>query len=575
MKRLACLAAVLLVASTGRQVLVGAAPSARDAYAAARGREQALHQLVASGERPPARSFRAVVAAYEGVVLRFPTCNCADSALWHAADVSEEAFGRFGDDQDRASARRLLAWLASQYPYSPRAAKARDRLAKPSPGATSHAPASPSGSAKPLVVLREVRRTVLADRVRVSLELSGRVAYRAGRQANPPRAVIDLPGTRLGSAVPDGPLTYPDGAVRHLRVARNGDSTRVEVELDRIARYSLSVLDAPFRLVLDCELERPSSPAPVPLPPPPTPIAGRTLLLSTVLAPTSEPGLEVGSVVPAHSPEGPGPTAPAAARPPAVESPATDATAPRTSTSAPHGSYSLARQLGLGASRVVIDAGHGGHDPGAVAGGVFESHIVLDVALRLEALLRGEGFDVVLTRRDDTFVPLEQRTAIANREQGDLFLSIHVNASRNPSIRGVESYVLNFATDPDAEAVAARENAATGRTMNALTDMVRAIALNSKLDESRSLAGFVERAMAARVDRVDPATPDHGVKQAPFVVLIGAAMPSVLVEISFLTNPQEAGLLRTDAYRQAIAEALADGLVAYQKSLKGPHPATR
>ena len=164
------------------------------------------------------------------------------------------------------------------------------------------------------------------------------------------------------------------------------------------------------------------------------------------------------------------------------------------------GGFSIARQLGLGVSRIVIDPGHGGHDPGATGKGVTEAELVLDVALRLEKLLEAQpGVEVVLTRRTDEYVPLQERTAIANREGADLFLSIHANASNNAQARGVETYFLNFATNPSAAAVAARENAASGQAMAALPDLVKAIALNNKLDESRDFAIFVQRAMIERL----------------------------------------------------------------------------
>jgi len=217
----------------------------------------------------------------------------------------------------------------------------------------------------------------------------------------------------------------------------------------------------------------------------------------------------------------------------------------------------------------VIDPGHGGHDPGARGTRLWEAELVLDVALRLEKLLLQQpGIEVVLTRRADAFVALEERTAIANRERADLFLSIHANASRNRKARGVETYFLNFASNPEAEAVAARENSASGRTMRNLTDMVKAITLNNKLDESRDFAAMVQRALARRLQGHDPEAKDLGVKQAPFVVLIGAQMPSVLAEISFVTHPEEGALLRTHAYRQSIAEALFEAVVKYQRSLK-------
>jgi N-acetylmuramoyl-L-alanine amidase len=233
------------------------------------------------------------------------------------------------------------------------------------------------------------------------------------------------------------------------------------------------------------------------------------------------------------------------------------------------GGFSIARQLGLGVSRIVIDPGHGGHDPGAAGRDVSEAELVLDVSLRLEKLLQKvAGMEVVLTRRTDEFVSLQERTAIANREGADLFLSIHANASDSPFARGVETYFLNFANNLGAAGVAARENAASGQAMAALPDLVKMIALNNKLDESRDLATIVQHAMIERLRGVNKSLKDLGVKQAPFAVLIGAAMPSVLAEVSFVTNTQDARQLRSPAYRQRIAEALANAVRKYQTSLK-------
>jgi N-acetylmuramoyl-L-alanine amidase len=234
-----------------------------------------------------------------------------------------------------------------------------------------------------------------------------------------------------------------------------------------------------------------------------------------------------------------------------------------------NGKFSLSRQLGLGVSRVVIDAGHGGHDPGAHGNGIDEAELTLDVARRLRTLLeKQDGIDVVMTRDTDVYVPLEERTAIANREGADLFLSIHANASRNAKARGVETYFLNFALNPEAEAVAARENAGSGRAMHNLPDIVKAIALNDKINESRDFAETVQRSMVKRLASRNRALRDLGVKQAPFVVLIGAGMPSVLAEISFVTNRQEGALLKTGAYRQQIAQALFEAILKYQQGLK-------
>jgi N-acetylmuramoyl-L-alanine amidase len=233
------------------------------------------------------------------------------------------------------------------------------------------------------------------------------------------------------------------------------------------------------------------------------------------------------------------------------------------------GSYSLARQLGLGARTIVIDAGHGGHDPGTIGrSGLQEKDVVLDVALRLEKLVRTRlGAEVILTRSTDVFVPLEERTAIANSKGADLFLSIHANSSRSPRSRGVETYFLSFAADPHAEAVAARENAISAATMKDLQNLVKAIALNSKLDESRDFASSVQESLVANLKPYYPQVNDRGVRTAPFYVLIGANMPSILAEIAFVSHPDEERLLRKSEHRQRVAGSLYEGVRAYLEAL--------
>ena len=259
------------------------------------------------------------------------------------------------------------------------------------------------------------------------------------------------------------------------------------------------------------------------------------------------------------------PVAPLAA--PAVAR--TASVAPATPTPNSRGGFSIARQLGLRIGRVVIDPGHGGSDPGALGTDISEAAITLDVALKLEALLaQSAGLDVVLTRRTDAYVGLQERTAIANRDGADLFVSIHVNANRDRSIQGIETFLLNLASTPGAAAVAARENAGSTTTMSHLDDMVKQIALTNKLDESRELARQLQASLVRRLRVADKGLRDLGVKQAPFVVLIGASMPSVLVELAFLTNRRESQLLATDEYRQRLAEAISDGVTRYLRSLK-------
>jgi N-acetylmuramoyl-L-alanine amidase len=259
-----------------------------------------------------------------------------------------------------------------------------------------------------------------------------------------------------------------------------------------------------------------------------------------------------------------------------VAAPAAAALPPPTTAAAPvppqanrAGTYSLARQLGLGARKIVIDAGHGGHDPGTIGrGGLQEKSLVLDVALRLEKLVRSElGADVVMTRSTDVFIPLEERTAIANARGADLFLSIHANSSRNPGARGIETYFLNFAKNRHAQEVAARENAISAATLKDLQGLVRAIALNSKIDESRDFAAAVQEAMVEQIRPHYPDVRDRGVHAAPFYVLIGANMPSILAEIAFVSHPHEERLLKGPEHRQRIARSLLEGVRVYLDAL--------
>ncbi len=235
------------------------------------------------------------------------------------------------------------------------------------------------------------------------------------------------------------------------------------------------------------------------------------------------------------------------------------------------GQRSLVRTLGLKIGRIVIDAGHGGHDSGTLGpGGIEEKEVVLDVALRLGKLLRQRlGADVIFTRDDDTFIPLETRTAIANKAQADLFLSIHANSSSDSSARGVETYYLNFTTSPDALEVAARENAVSDESIHELSGLVKKITLKDKIDESREFAADVQKSLYDDLEDGNPGMRDRGVKKAPFVVLIGANMPSILAEISFLTNSDDARQLRQAAYRQRIAESLYRGVSRYISGLSG------
>jgi N-acetylmuramoyl-L-alanine amidase len=235
------------------------------------------------------------------------------------------------------------------------------------------------------------------------------------------------------------------------------------------------------------------------------------------------------------------------------------------------GDRSLIRALGLKIGRIVIDPGHGGHDTGTIGPhGLLEKDLVLDVSKRLGRLLEARlHADVIYTRSDDTFIPLETRTAIANQEEADLFISVHANSSEDEDARGVETYYLNFTSSPEALEVAARENAGSEKSIHELQDLVKTIALREKIEESREFASDVETALHSGLSAKNPAIRDRGVKKAPFIVLIGANMPSILAEISFVSNPADERKLRTAAYRQRIAESLYRGISKYVGGLSG------
>src|SRR5229473_745409 len=241
------------------------------------------------------------------------------------------------------------------------------------------------------------------------------------------------------------------------------------------------------------------------------------------------------------------------------------------------GDRSLIRALGLKIGKIVIDAGHGGHDTGTIGpNGLCEKDVVLDVAKRLGRLLESRlGAEVIYTRQDDTFIPLETRTAIANRERADLFISVHANSSRDSDARGVETYYLNFTSSPEALEVAARENAVSEKSIHELQDLVKKIAMKEKIEESREFAGDVQHSLHTGLATRSPGIRDRGVKKAPFIVLIGANMPSILAEISFVSNPGDARRLQTSQYRQRIAESLSRGVVKYIGGLSGVKVASR
>jgi N-acetylmuramoyl-L-alanine amidase len=521
--------------------------------------EQELRVSTSSGST--ADDFRVVINRFWSFVRRFPTSGLADNALWQAANLSADAFHRFGQDRDKYRAVQLLQWLRDQYPHSPLQTKALTQIEHLETIAAATAAAAPAAtSAGTESTIRALHREVLPDVVRVTVELDREVPFYQERLEGPARLFFDLKGTKTVASLVDATFRYESDIVRHIRLGRHPNSTtRVVLDLENVGRYSVFTLYNPYRIVIDAERSGPVRATPA------TASARHVGDAETIGTHVTAPVAPTAHIATADKlvDKPPAPNAPIAHATPVIGG------KPLTPSANSSGKFSVARQLGLGVSRIVIDAGHGGHDPGASAFGISEAELVLDVTLRLEKLLQQQpGVDIVLTRRTNEYVSLDERTEIANRESADLFLSVHANASANGSARGVETYFLNFALNSQAEAVAARENAASGKTMSSLPGIIKAITLNSKLNESRDFAASIQRSLVRGMRSSNKTLKDLGVKQAPFMVLIGAAMPSVLAEISFVTNEQEARLLKTPAYRQTIAESLLAGILRYQQSLK-------
>jgi N-acetylmuramoyl-L-alanine amidase len=434
----------------------------------------------------------------------------------------------------------------------------------------------------PLNSVTAVRHWSVGDVVRVAVEISGEFKIRSDRLHDPERVYFDILNARprindrrIYSEQVDGKL------LKRLRVAETMPGiTRVVLELGDGVECSTSELTNPRRLII--ELRR-AVPAALPAAPAISTAIPPSAILPPVAVPPQPIAAEAVAPGPAPPPTAaentPAPATPAAAPVTAkAESTQSEASttpitpAPELARSARHtasGQNSLTRALGLKINRIVIDPGHGGQDEGTKgAKGLLEKDLVLDVSKRLGKLIQDRmGAEVIYTRTDDTFVPLDGRTALANSKKADLFLSIHANSSPAPQVAGIETYYLNFTNSKEALDIAARENATAQSSVFELQDIIQKITQHDKAEESREFALRVQSALYGFSSRYNSGEKNRGVRKAPFVVLIGASMPSILAEIGFLSNPREEGLLRKPDYRQKLAEALFRGVSKYAESL--------
>jgi N-acetylmuramoyl-L-alanine amidase/type II secretory pathway predicted ATPase ExeA len=349
---------------------------------------------------------------------------------------------------------------------------------------------------------------------RVVVALDDALQYHSARISSPDRIYFDLYNSRLGSQVGQKTVPAEDGLLKWVRAAQNTDETvRLVLDADGARNYSAQLLSNPYRLVIDVDAR-------------------------------SIPD-------PKHAISTDGGEEPTALRPTA---------------SATRQGISLTRELGLKMNRIAIDPGHGGYDTGTMGPrGLLEKNLCLDVALRLGQLIEKNmpGAEVVYTRKDDRHVPLEERAAIANAANADLFISIHANSSDLREARGVETYYLNLAAAPESMELTRRENALAQASVHDLPELIKKITRNERMAESKQLAVNIQSALSQRLQLVNSHETNRGVKQAPFVVLTGANMPAVLSEISFVSNPSDESLLLESGQRQRVAEGLYRGIAAY------------
>jgi N-acetylmuramoyl-L-alanine amidase len=461
--------------------------------------------------------------------------------------------------------------------------------------------------------LRGIRTSFNGDATRVTIDLDSSVEFSSGRIANPERIFFDLHAARLTPEVARNSIHVVGGLLSAVRVAQNhAGVVRVALDVNAVKDYTAVLTSNPTQLVIDLYGTAFGTE--------PVRTAGARRAEKSEKASaedswqtetTPNGGAREGQSVAAKNSGTE--AAPAADQPPATNSrtvvtgpldnsaaaanpiPSPRNTLPSAKNSrsksfkssasdgkpelvrpanAPQptrdGQSTLTRTLGLKIGRIVIDPGHGGHDTGTIGPtGLMEKDLCLDVALRLGKIIdqRLPGADVIYTRADDTFVPLEERTNIANQAKADLFISIHANSSRDTGARGIETYYLNLKGSAEAMEVATRENATAQEGVHDLESLVKRIAQTEKVDESKEFAQDIQESLSKRIQKSGKNVKDRGVRKAPFVVLIGADMPSILTEISFLSNPADEKLLKQPEQRQKVAEGLFQGISSYLQNM--------
>jgi N-acetylmuramoyl-L-alanine amidase len=579
------------------------------------------------GDRFGRSYYQTAVDSYMFLIREYPTSKHLQDAMLNVANLQKDQLGdpvaatksfqdfqkRFARSAHKREVQEALAELAlmrnaehgnlSAKVTAPPAKAAAPASAAPVPDVTvtdDHlATVAKNGGESPKSVdaprIEKIKTSVTPNSTEIVLELEDSVQYVSGRIANPDRIYFDLQSARLSPAVARGNVHVGGDLLTKVRVAQNQFGVvRVVLDVNGVKDYAASLLQKPPRLVIELygDSVSPSKTASLPAaksaktekPAATERPAPSESTISAEAIPSSSPTPNLTSAKEAVASDANSAAVPAVAKPlPApvktlrttsTKNPATgkpDLVQPAASPQPTRdGQSTLTRALGLKIGRIVIDAGHGGHDTGTIGPtGLMEKDLCLDVALRLGKIIQQKlpGADIVFTRSDDTFIPLEERTHIANEAKADLFISIHANSSPDHGARGVETYYLNLKGSAEAMEVAARENSVSQESIHDLQDMVKKIAQTEKIDESRELAADIQDSLSRKIQRTAKPVKNRGVRKAPFVVLIGADMPSILTEISFLSNASDEQLLKKPEHRQRIAEGVYQGVAAYLESL--------
>lgn len=404
---------------------------------------------------------------------------------------------------------------SSSVAVKPKSSKAQDLVAKTGGRAEKTPPGSSGGTRFPENRVTGLRYWSNPNYTRVVIDAENETGYKDHllkpdpKLKTPRRLYVDLAGSRLGKDV-EKVVPINDNLLKDARAGQyRPDTVRVVIDIKDFSTYKIFPLKNPFRIVID--------------------VWGETHMVD------SSPE-RLATPVPGKEKVGPG---------------------------------DLARQLALGVGRIVIDPGHGGKDFGAPGylKGVHEKYVVLEIAKKLKTRIEREiGCQVFLTRNSDRYLSLEERTAIANTKEADLFISIHTNASRDRRAYGIETYYLNLATDDEAIRVAAMENATSRKNISDLQAILNDLMQNAKIQESTRLASFVQSSLYGHIQAHYKTVRNKGVKQAPFYVLLGAQMPAILVETSFISNPRECKRLINPAYQDHICRAIVKGIREYIKA---------